>query len=404
MSDAASRKAENSARLQAFKRDFDYSYNDLAAEAIHVLMLRGEKDIPTQETARRTISRAINQGVLGPKWAGILGEVFGADPEEAFDLRGLTVMPPPLLIQIPVDQDIVTIIAAQLQAHIEVEHALGPQYARHRVETDLCTVETLAATAPRNLRRALAEAAGTIAEVAGWIAQDLGDYDAAQHHTIKAMTHLRAASPDVRALIYMRLSNIANYTDPAMAVDLAADAAELIAGHSTGRLAASIARQQALAALHSGDDVAFREHARAALDLGEITEIPGDRARYAHSAYVASDVASGFLRLTDWDRARGLLTDHHSQWTSQQHRDRTVADLRLLHAYIGTGEYHLALAMVDAAMAAYSSAPSQRARRALVYARKLVADRRRSHKDPARQNALKELAGRMKTQSQGDPA
>jgi len=265
------------------------------------------------------------------------------------------------------------------------------------VERDLDTVEALIKTAPRRLKRAMAEAAGTIAEVAGWIAQDLGDHAAAQTLTHKAFLHLRAASPELRAMILMRQSNILTRSDASLAVDLVADAAEFIDGRDAGRLTASIARQQALAALHNDDERGFHRHAAEALELGDIEPATDDRAPYAHAAYVASDIASGYLRLGHAEKALELLTSHHTEWTSQQHRDRAVADMRLLHTYIAIRDYRLALALADTAIPAYLSAPSQRARRHLAQAGKLVRDRRRRDTSPV----LQELAARIKKATQG---
>jgi len=128
--------------------------------------------------------------------------------------------------------------------------------------------------------------------------------------------------------------------------------------------------------------------------------VPGDRAPYAHAAYVASDIAAGHLRLGNNDKALELLTGHHAQWTSQQHRDRAVADMRLLHAYIAVREYRLALVLADTAIPAYQSAPSQRAHRHLARAHTLVRNRRRNDADPL----LQALGARIRNATQGDPS
>ena len=95
----------------------------------------------------------------------------------------------------------------------------------------------------------------------GWIAQDSGDYITAARLTIRAADHLRAAEPALRAMILMRRANIVVREDPELSVDLAASAAQLVEGQSVGGLAASITRQQALAAVANHDEAAFREHA-----------------------------------------------------------------------------------------------------------------------------------------------
>ncbi|MGV7523793.1 hypothetical protein PJO02_27175 [Mycobacterium kansasii] len=363
----------------------------------NVRRLRGDVEIPARESLRQMIISIERGGAFGDMWRSDLAAAFGREPDELFSVPIASPLPHPLLLRVPVDEDVLSVITAQRAAHIQAEHAFGPQHARPLVERDLDTVEALIKAAPRRLKLAVAEAAGTIAEVAGWIAQDLGDHSAAQNLTHKAFLHLRMASPEVQAMILMRQSNILAHSEPGLAVDLAADAADLIDGRDPGRLAASVARQQALAALHNGDERSFYRHAAHALDLGDIEPVEDDRAPYAHAAYVASDVASGYLRLGNPDRALELLTDHHAQWTSQQHRDRAVADMRLLHAYIAVREYRLALVLADTAIPAYLSAPSQRARRHLARAGTLVRQRRRSDSN----SVLQELAGRIKNATQG---
>lgn len=369
-------------------------------EVQNVRRLRGDTEIPQRESLRQMILSIERGGAFGDMWRADLAAVFGREPDELFSVPIASPLPHPLLLRLPVDEDILAVITAQRSAHIEAEHALGPQHARPLVERDLDTVEALIKTAPRRLKRAVTEAAGTIAEVAGWIAQDLGDHAAAQTLTHKAFLHLRMASPEVQAMILMRQSNILAHSEASLAVDLAADAAELVEGREAGRLKASIARQQALAALHNGDERSFYRHAAAALDLGDIDPVPGDRAPYAHAAYVASDIAAGHLRLGNNDKALELLTGHHAQWTSQQHRDRAVADMRLLHAYIAVREYRLALVLADTAIPAYQSAPSQRAHRHLARAHTLVRNRRRNDADPL----LQALGARIRNATQGDPS
>jgi hypothetical protein len=241
------------------------------------------------------------------------------------------------------------------------------------------------------------QAAGTIAEVAGWIAQDLGDYSAAERLTGNAALHLRSSGPELTAMIFMRQSNILSRTNPALAVELAADAAELIDGRHVGRLAASITRQRALATLANHDERAFHRHAAEALELGDIDPVPGDRAIYAHAAYIASDIASGYLRIGRSEEALALLAKHQHSWTSSQHRDQAVAGMRMLHALIAVGEYSIALTQADSAIAAYLAAPSQRARRHLALAGTLVRDRRRRN----RSLVLQQLAGRIRNATQG---
>ena len=214
----------------------------------------------------------------------------------------------------------------------------------------------------------------------GWIAQDSGDYITAARLTIRAADHLRAAEPALRAMILMRRANIVVREDPELSVDLAASAAQLVEGQSVGRLAASITRQQALAAVANHDELAFREHATYALDLADIDPVPDDHAIYASSAYVAAEIAAGYLATGHTDKAAELLLQHDGRWPAAQRRDSAVAATRLLRALISQGDYHAATQHLPAAVRAYQAAPSDRARRELRVSRKIVRDRARTTK------------------------
>lgn len=391
-------RALNAQRLSAARKRYGYSLRELAIEVENVRKLRGDADLPERESLRQKIAQIERTGMLGPMWREDLAAVFGVEPDELFSVPIATALPHPLLVRLPVNRDVLAVIESRQQAHIEVEHTFGPQHARPLVESDLATIESLIAHAPSQIKTEMRHAAGATAEVAGWIAQDVGDHAAAEKLTHTAALHLRTAGPAFNAMILMRQSNILTRSDPDLAAVLAAEAAELIDGRDVGRLAASIARQQALAELANQNEREFHRRAAAALELGDLQPHPHDHAIYAHGAYVASEIAFGYLRIGDPDKAVTLLAGHHHAWTAHQYRDQTVADMRLLHAYIATGEYQHALALTDTAIPGYLAAPSQRARLHLAKAGTLVRDRRRRrNKDPI----LQQLAGRIKNATQG---
>src|SRR6201997_1203654 len=397
MAVADSIRTHNAEQLRRAMKEHGYSLRELAIEVENVRKLRVDADLPTLQSLQRTISHILATGQLGQMWRDDLAAVFGIEVDELFSPSIETRLPHPLLVHLPVDQDVLQVIEQQQQAHISAEHTFGPQYDRPLVDCDLATVEALIAVAPHPLKTQIRQAAGTIAEVAGWIAQDLGDHGAAERLTGNAALHLRSSGPELTAMILMRQSNILSRINPALAVELAADAAELIEGRHVGRLAASVARQRALAALANHDEREFRRHAAEALELGNIDPVPGDRAIYAHAAYIASDIAAGYLRVGRSEEALALLAKDRHSWTSSQHRDHAVAGMRMLHALIAVGEYAIALAEADAAIAAYLAAPCQRARRHLALAGTLVRDRRRRN----RSLVLQQLAGRIKNATQG---
>src|SRR5271166_2271689 len=210
---------------------------------------------------------------------------------------------------------------------IRAEHLFGPDYARALVDRDLTTIEELVAVTPTKLRSEVRRAAGRIAELGGWIAQDSGDPVKAEQLTRRAEDHVRSADPALRAMVSMRRSNILLASDPRLAVELAADAAQLIEGRSVGRLAVSVARQRALAAIADRDRARFVAHAAHALDIAPTEPVADDHAVYANSAYVAAEVASGFIAINQPAKALDLLLGHHHGWPAGQRRDHAVASL-----------------------------------------------------------------------------
>jgi hypothetical protein len=366
-------------RLRDARRGWGWSQNDLAAEVEKVRTARNHRPCD-RESLRRQIVQIERDGKAGPMWRSLLADALQADEDHLFGLHVDTALPRPLLLQMPVGTDVVDVLSAQRAAHIQAEHIFGPTHARDLVDRDLVTIEQLIPVTPAALRHDVRRAAGGIAEVGGWIAQDSGDYITAARLTIRAADHLRAAEPALRAMILMRRSNIVVREDPELAVDLADRAAQLIEGQSVGRLAASITRQQASAALANHDHLAFREHATHALDLADIDPVPDDHAIYASSAYVAAEIAAGYLATGHADKAIELLLQHDGHWPPGQRRDSAVAATRLLRALITHGDYHAATQHLPAAVRAYQAAPSDRARQELRTCRKIVRDRARTTK------------------------
>src|SRR5271166_936303 len=281
---------------------------------------------------------------------------------------------------------------------IRAEHLFGPDYARALVDRDLTTIEELVAVTPTKLRSEVRRAAGRIAELGGWIAQDSGDPVKAEQLTRRAEDHVRSADPALRAMVSMRRSNILLASDPRLAVELAADAAQLIEGRSVGRLAVSVARQRALAAIADRDRARFVAHAAHALDIAPTEPVADDHAVYANSAYVAAEVASGFIAINQPAKALDLLLGHHHGWPAGQRRDHAVASTRLLRTFIVLGDYRAALGHMDVAVRGYLAAPSDRARRELRVCRRIIRDRARADQH----FPLRTLRRRIEATLQGD--
>ena len=280
MADAARCLLASAQRLRDARLAWGWSQSDLAAEVDKIRTARG-LNAAEPESLRRQIIAFEKGRNPGPVWRSLLADALQDDEDRLFGLIVDAALPRPLLVQTPLNSDVLGVILAQREAHIRAEHLFGPAYARDLVDRDLTTIEELIPVTPHNLRYDVRRAAGMIAELGGWIAQDSGDPIKAEQLTVRAEDHLRAADPVLRAMIWMRRSNIQLRRDPELAVGLAADAARLIDGLSVGRLAASIARQQALAAIANHDRSSFIEHAAYALDIAQTEPVADDHAIYA---------------------------------------------------------------------------------------------------------------------------
>ncbi|HWS91927.1 MAG TPA: hypothetical protein VN306_05345, partial [Mycobacterium sp.] len=168
---------------------------------------------------------------------------------------------------------------------------------------------------------------------------------------------------------------------------------------SVGRLAASIARQQAMAAMAANDRSSFVYHAARTLDVAQTEPVADDHAVYATRAYVASEVASGFLCFGQPAEALKLLLEHDNSWPDDQQRDYAVACARLLRAFIAVHDYHSAVHRIDGTTRTYLATPSDRARRELRMCRRIIRDRARADKSLP----LHTLRTRIEAALQGDP-
>lgn len=400
VAEAAPDLPETAQRLRAARKAWGWTQEDLVKEVEKVRCQRGLEMIVRDSICRQI--KAFEQGAKpGPKWRTLLAEALQEDEDHLFGLTVDAALPRPLLVQTPVNAGVLSVILAQRAAHIGAEHLFGPEYARALVDRDLVTIEKLVTNTPSHLRREVRCAAARIAELGGWIAQDSGDSVKADQLTRRAEDHLRAAAADpvLRAMVAMRRSNILLMRDPTLAVDLAAEAAQLIDGRSVGRLQASIARQQAMAAMADQDRASFDRHAALALDVAYAEPVADDHAIYATRAYVASEIASGFNGFRQPEEALELLLEHHNCWPADQQRDYAVACARLLRTLITLHDYHSALDHVDGAIRAYLATPSDRARHELRFCRKVIRDRARVD----RSLPLHTLRKRIEAALQGDP-
>lgn len=385
-------------RLKAARKEWRWSLWDLAREVAKVRAMRGLDPHPLDSLRRQILDFEHGRRLPQHQWRTLLADALQHDYDALFGAVVDTPLPRPLLLDTTVSSDVIAVIEAQRQAHVEVEHLFGPAYAREFIDRDLSTIETFIKGTPAHLRGEIRQAAGRIAEVAGWIAQDSGDLVNAERFTRNAEDYLRAAGPELRALVLMRRSNIVTPKYPELAVELATEAADLVQGRDVGRLAASIARQQAVAAQAMRDQALFERYAADALDLADVEPVPSDYAIYATHAYVACEISTGYLYFGQPDHALTLLHDNIDDWPARQQRDHGAAQARLLHVLIELGDYHRANEQLGAVLKLYQAAPSHRTRRELRHCREVLRSRVRTNKTLP----LVTLRSRIDTALQGE--
>jgi hypothetical protein len=211
-------------RLHAARKEWRWSLDDLAGEVAKVRAMRGLDPRPTDSLRRQIVDFEAGRCLPRHQWRTLLADALQQNYDALFGAIIDTPLPRPLLLDTAVSTDVIAVIDAQRNAHIQVEHLFGPAYAHDFIDRDLSTIEHLIKTTPAHLRSEIRQAAGRIAEVAGWIAQDSGDRTNAERFTRRAEDYLRAAGPELRALVLMRRSNIVMPDDPDLAVELATDA------------------------------------------------------------------------------------------------------------------------------------------------------------------------------------
>lgn len=389
--------------IRAARLDAAFTVDQFASLVVQTRRRLGMAEVQHESVRRQLIGFESGDHRPGKQWRTLIAAALRTSEERLFGLDVSAVLPRPLLIDTHVTDATVQNLLNQRAVYAETEHIFGPLHVHHQVARDMQVVLDLITTTPARLRRDMRLAAASFAELLGWLAQDSGNAPQALHHTAEALAHLdllNGSNPGIRAMLMMRRSNILTGTDPQTAAEYAEAAAQIASTLPSGRLHASIARQQALAALATGEERAFGEHVAYALDLAQAERSPNDLAAYATTAYVASEAATGLIELGRADQAAESLAEHLDHWPDGQQRDRTIAQLRHLRALTVTGDYTAALSHVDDALRAWRATPSARARHELSLLAAVLRDRSRGRAPLP----LNQLRGRIKDALQGDPA
>lgn len=388
------------AALRAARQEAGLTVAQLADLVIETRRRQRRPEIQHESVRRQLIGFESGHHLPGPQWRPLLAAALRIPREALFGLDVSPALPRPLLADTHVTDATVQNLLNRRALYAETEHIFGPLHVHQQVAADMQVVNDLIKTTPAKLRSGMRLAAASFAELLGWLAQDTGNAPQAQHHTDQALAHLDVldhVDPALRAMLMMRRSNIVTVSDPQTSIEYAEAAARFADSLPSGRLHASIARQRALAALAAGEERDFTEHMTYALDLSQATPAENELAAYATSAYIASETATGLIKLRRADEAAERLAEHLDQWPDGQQRDHAVARLRYLRALVVLGDYSTAADQLDGTLLAWRATPSARAQHEISLLAKVVRDRSRGTTDLP----LNQLRGRIKDALQG---
>ncbi|VBA38746.1 hypothetical protein LAUMK191_02629 [Mycobacterium attenuatum] len=108
---------ETAQRLRAARKEWGWTQHDLMNEVEKVRSRRGLTPIVPGSICRQI--KAFEQGAKpGPLWRELLAEALQEDEDHLFGLTIDGALPRPLLVQTPVNADVLAVIMAQRAAHI----------------------------------------------------------------------------------------------------------------------------------------------------------------------------------------------------------------------------------------------------------------------------------------------
>lgn len=269
-----------------------------------------------------------------------------------------TPLPHPRLAAVPqLTQEGLQQHMALLQSFATLDSTSGPRTAFQGATAQLHLLEEAVKWRPT---AELLHVTARFAELAGWLAQDIGDYDSAWKWSSDASDYAVAVGDTaLSSYIAMRRSNIATDAGAPMKGLILAEGA--LRSSTTGDLRALALRQKAAAHALTGDE---REVARAAELAIEAATHEGDTsglAPYLSISYLKSEAAAAWIRCERFDRALELLTEALHTWPDTDKRDRGIGLSRLARTHVLAGNLTDACNVGSQAVAAVTHALSARA-------------------------------------------
>lgn len=237
---------------------------------------------------------------------------------------------------------------------VDSDNLLGPRTVVQAVQDHISVIQQLREQYSGADRRALLQVQAEYAEFAGWLHQDIGDFQAARFWLDRAL-ELAYAGGDSEFPVFVlaRKSQLAgDMHDAASAIDLADAAATT--GQSHHRLAGVAmtyaAHGHALDGQRRASMVAL-DHARQQLGMSSTEESPARLAKWLDESYIEVQRARCLSILGDHLAAAAIYEQAIEDLPPQYRRDRGVYLARAGHAHAGGGEPERAAAAGTQALA-----------------------------------------------------
>ena len=262
-----------------------------------------------------------------------------------------------------------------LRTYAHADNEIGPRHLLHVASQHVVHLEPLLLDAPAELRKEGLRLCSRFAEFAGWLSQDAGDLDAAQHWTDRALDFVEEiGDKQIRSYVLMRKSGVAaERRDHARSVSLA------VASGRDGqdlwpRVRALSLRQQAVSHALVGDKRASQRAAGQAIEAAlEGDQAGGDDWTYCTESYVRMEAGTSALNLHRYQDAAKQLAKAATTWPDGFARDQGLCLARLAIAEAAQGSIDTACAVGRDAMAVTKVADSARTRKVLLSLRQRLA-------------------------------
>ncbi|GAB2999423.1 helix-turn-helix domain-containing protein [Saccharothrix stipae] len=226
-----------------------------------------------------------------------------------------------------VDPEVIDHFVSLRDALVSADSLLGPGDLVRSAGEQVGNIAKLYERIESGSRGRLFEIGALFAEFCGWLADDLGNFDAGKGWSSRALEWAHSSgNPNIAAYVLMRMSQQAQFLgERARAITLAQASIRYEAWVSSPQVRAAIHQQAAHASALDGNEHAAMTYIDRAEALSEATAPaldPYSLASYCTSSYVSVQRAAVYGTLGNHERALAEYDHVMSQWPRSFHRER----------------------------------------------------------------------------------